>query len=169
MRGPSIYNVFDQFLDFLMGIVSWFWDTIELLVDIFLEFLTRTLELIIVLMNLLFQVICFLRDLCIEAMQTFANVFQGIVNVIGSITCDDVEDFASACIVVLLWLGAIKVVISILNQNSGFSLFNPFAKSDSMECAAGCMKLEECCAPRRATKRRGLTRRRGRRRFNSPS
>ncbi|XP_033215499.1 uncharacterized protein LOC117171936 isoform X2 [Belonocnema kinseyi] len=62
------------------------------------------------------EVVCFFRDLCIEAMHTFANVFQGIVNVIGSITCDDVEDFASACIVVLLWIGAVKIIFSIFNK-----------------------------------------------------
>ena len=116
MRGGSISNVFEQFVDFIGGIGHWFWNTLEILVDIYLEFLLHTLELMIVLMNILFQVVCFFRDLCIEAMQTFANVFQGIVNIIGSITCDDVEDFASACIVVILWIGTIKMAFNIFNK-----------------------------------------------------
>ncbi|XP_033215500.1 uncharacterized protein LOC117171936 isoform X3 [Belonocnema kinseyi] len=173
MRGSSsIYNVFDQFSDFVKGIICWFWDTLELFMDILLEFFTRTLELIIVLMNLIFQVVCFFRDLCIEAMHTFANVFQGIVNVIGSITCDDVEDFASACIVVLLWIGAVKIIFSIFNKKSGFNSFNPYAITDPMTgMVPGSnvgIKLEESCAPRRGARRRGMPRRRGRRRFNSP-
>lgn len=46
-------------------------------------------------------------------MRTFANVFRGIVNVISSISCDDVEDFVSACIVVVLCTGAVKMFMDL--------------------------------------------------------
>lgn len=64
----------------------------------------------------IFQVICFFRDMCIDAMQTFANVFRGIVNVISNISRDDVEDFASACVVVILCTGAVKMFTDILKR-----------------------------------------------------
>jgi len=49
-------------------------------------------------------------------MQTFANVFRGIVNIISNISCDDVEDFASACIVIALCTGAIKMFMDLLKR-----------------------------------------------------
>lgn len=49
-------------------------------------------------------------------MQTFANVFQGIVNVASRISHEDVEDFASACIVVFLYTGAVKMFVNLLRK-----------------------------------------------------
>lgn len=49
-------------------------------------------------------------------MQTFANVFRGIVNVINSISRDEVEDFASACIVVALCTGVVKMFMDLLKR-----------------------------------------------------
>ncbi|TGZ45759.1 Uncharacterized protein DBV15_09448 [Temnothorax longispinosus] len=92
-------NVSDQFVNLLWRVACWLWETIELVLIVIFDCLARLIELILVMMKLIFQVICFIRDLCIDAMQTFANVFRGIVNVISSISCDDIEDFASACIV----------------------------------------------------------------------
>ncbi|XP_043523676.1 uncharacterized protein LOC122535863 isoform X2 [Frieseomelitta varia] len=103
-------NASQQFVDFFSQVACWTWETLEKLLDIILDFLARIIELILAVMNLIFQVICFLRDLCIEAMQTFANVFRGIVNVVRNISCEEVEDFASACIVILLWIVAFKLV-----------------------------------------------------------
>ncbi|KOX72838.1 hypothetical protein WN51_00778 [Melipona quadrifasciata] len=103
-------NASQQFVDFFSQVACWTWETLEKLLDIILDFLARIIELILAVMNLIFQVICFLRDLCIEAMQTFANVFRGIVNVVRNISCEEVEDFASACIVILLWVVAFKLV-----------------------------------------------------------
>ncbi|XP_033215501.1 uncharacterized protein LOC117171936 isoform X4 [Belonocnema kinseyi] len=58
------------------------------------------------------------------------------------------------------------------NQKSGFNSFNPYAITDPMTgMVPGSnvgIKLEESCAPRRGARRRGMPRRRGRRRFNSP-
>nr|KAF7431825.1 hypothetical protein H0235_004749 [Vespula pensylvanica] len=56
------------------------------------------------------------KDLCIDAMRTYLNAFHGIVNIVKSIKCDDVEDFASACIVVILWVEAIRIVMSLVKQ-----------------------------------------------------
>lgn len=102
-------NATQQFVEFFSRVVCWLWDTLEKLLDIFLDFLGRIVELILAVMNLLFQVICFLRDLCIESMQTFANVFRGIVNIVRNISCEEIEDFASACIVVLLWVAVFRL------------------------------------------------------------
>lgn len=60
--------------------------------------------------------ICFFRDMCIDAMQTFANIFRGIVNVISNISCEEVEDFASACIVVILCTGAVRMLMNFLRK-----------------------------------------------------
>ncbi|KAK0157558.1 hypothetical protein PV328_011287 [Microctonus aethiopoides] len=125
-----IGNIYDQLGNFPFGIVTWLWDTVGLIFDIMLEFLGRSVELTLTIINLAFQIICFLRDLCVEAMQTFANVFRGIVNVIGSIDADDVEDFATACIVVILWIGAGRFILSAIDKNNG--RYNPlklFGKS----------------------------------------
>lgn len=107
-------NASQEFVEFFSRVACWIWETIEKLFDIILDFLARIIELILAVMNLIFQVICFLRDLCIEAMQTFANVFRGIVNVVSNISCEEVEDFVSACIVVLLWVVAFKLVRNLL-------------------------------------------------------
>ncbi|XP_076174729.1 uncharacterized protein LOC143150383 [Ptiloglossa arizonensis] len=105
-----VSNASQEFTDFFSRVVRWLWKTFDKLLDIFLDFLMRLVELTLAVMNLIFQVICFLLDLCIEAIQTFANVFRGIVNVVSSITCEEIEDFASACIVVLLWIGAFRII-----------------------------------------------------------
>ncbi|XP_076677380.1 uncharacterized protein LOC143373744 [Andrena cerasifolii] len=108
-----------QFVDFSSRVVCWLWETLDKLLDILLDFLARIIELILAVMNLNFQVICFLRDICIEAMQTFANVFRGIVNVVSNISCEEVEDFVSACIVVLFWIGAVRILKNLLNRKQG--------------------------------------------------
>ncbi|CAL7937593.1 unnamed protein product [Xylocopa violacea] len=115
-------NASQQFVEFFSRVACWLWETIEKLFDIILDFLARIIELILAVMNLIFQVICFLRDLWIEAMQTFANVFRGIVNVVSNISCEEVEDFASACIVVLLWFVAFKLARNLF-QNSRLAAF----------------------------------------------
>ncbi|XP_071560195.1 uncharacterized protein [Temnothorax nylanderi] len=109
-------SVSDQFVNLLWRVACWLWETIELVLIVIFDCLARLIELILVMMKLIFQVICFIRDLCIDAMQTFANVFRGIVNVISSISCDDIEDFASACIVVVLCTGAVKMVMDLLKR-----------------------------------------------------
>lgn len=106
-------NASQQFVEFVSRVSCWLWDTLEKLLDIIFDFLARIIELTLAVMNLIFQVICFLRDLCIESMQTFANVFRGIVNVVRNISCEEIEDFASACIVVLLWIVAFKIIKSL--------------------------------------------------------
>ncbi|XP_043270638.1 uncharacterized protein [Venturia canescens] len=113
----QILDVCDQLSDFSTGFVNWSWDTLDLLFEIFVEFLARTIELGVALLKLSFQIICFLRDVCIEAMQTFVNIFRGIVHVISSIKCEDVEDFAAACMVVFLWVAGVKIVLSLLQNN----------------------------------------------------
>lgn len=106
----------DQISQFIYGILYCLLDTIGLARDALLDIATKLVHFLFAIFNLLFQVVIFLRDLCIETMQTFANVFQGIINVISTISCEDVEDFASACIVVLLWIGAIKVFINMFGK-----------------------------------------------------
>lgn len=113
-----VTNVSDRLIDFVTGIVNWSWDTVELIFEILVEFLARAIELTIAILQLSFQVICFLRDVCIEAMQTFVNIFRGIVNVVSSIKCEDVEDFAAACMVVFLWIGAVKITLNLLENVS---------------------------------------------------
>lgn len=73
--------------------------------------------------------ICFFRDMCIDAMQTFANVFRGIVNVISNISRDDVEDFTSACVVVILCTGAVKMFTDILKK-----VYNVLISYDNRYC-----------------------------------
>ncbi|XP_076295999.1 uncharacterized protein LOC143216624 isoform X2 [Lasioglossum baleicum] len=105
-----VTNATQQCVEFLSRVVCWLWETLDKLMEILFDFLARLIELTLAVMNLIFQVICFLRDLWIEAMQTFANVFRGIVNVVRNITCEEVEDFALACIVVLLWIGFFRTL-----------------------------------------------------------
>ncbi|XP_018349652.1 PREDICTED: uncharacterized protein LOC108752925 isoform X2 [Trachymyrmex septentrionalis] len=112
-----ISNISDQFINLLWRAAYWIWETIELILIIIFDCLARLIELVLVMMRLIFQVICFVRDLCIDTMQTFANVFRGIVNVISNISCDDVEDFASACIVIALCTGAVKMFMNLLKRN----------------------------------------------------
>ncbi|XP_011169459.2 uncharacterized protein LOC105202576 [Solenopsis invicta] len=116
MKNRILSNVPDQFANLFWRVACWIWETLELILIIILDCLARLIELILVMVKLIFQVICFFRDLCIDAMQTFAHVFRGIVNVISSISCDDVEDFASACIVVALCTGAIKMFMDLLKR-----------------------------------------------------
>ncbi|RLU21804.1 hypothetical protein DMN91_006180 [Ooceraea biroi] len=111
-----ITSASDQFVNFFWRVVCWLWETVELILIIVLDCLARLIELVLVIMNLIFQIISFLRDLCIDAMQTFANVFRGIVKVISNISCDDVEDFASACIAVILCIGAVKMFMNLLKR-----------------------------------------------------
>lgn len=106
----------DQASQFFYGIFYCIWDTFELGWDAFLEIIAKLGQFFFVIFNIVFQILIFIRDLCIETMQTFANIFQGIINVISNISCDDIEDFASACIVVLLWIGAIKIVLNIITK-----------------------------------------------------
>ncbi|XP_012283236.1 uncharacterized protein LOC105701237 [Orussus abietinus] len=152
MRG-RMTNVFEQFIEFIYGVLCWLWETLELLVEIMLDFVARIVELFIAVLHLIFQVICFFRDLLIEAMQTFAHVFQGIVNVVGGITCDDVEDFATACIVVLLWVGAANIVLNMINKKPGSEPFN-FFKLRMAGNRGNEVPINKCCAgevlPRRA-------------------
>ncbi|XP_046816550.1 uncharacterized protein LOC124423151 [Vespa crabro] len=122
-------NVIEQFTEFTTRLSCWLWDTFESLLDIFMDFLAKTLELILAMMNLFFQVMCFLRDLCIDAMRTYLNTFHGIVNIIKSIKCDDVEDFASACIVVILWIEAIRIVMSLVKQNPRTKIWTWFGRN----------------------------------------
>ncbi|KAL6435139.1 hypothetical protein ACFW04_005321 [Cataglyphis niger] len=124
-----IASVCDQFVNSFWQVFCWLWETVELVLIIILDCLARLIELILVTINLIFQVICFLRDLCIDAMQTFANIFRGIVNIISNINRDDVEDFASACIVVVLCTGAVKMLMDFLKRNPHTKLFNVFGQS----------------------------------------
>lgn len=119
-------NASQEFVNFSSRVACWLWDTIDKLLDIVLDFLARILELILAVMNLLFQVICYLRDLCFEAMQTFGNVFRGIVNIVSNITCEEIEDFASACIVVLLWIGAARIIKNLINRVRALSTLSSF-------------------------------------------
>nr|XP_012148546.1 PREDICTED: uncharacterized protein LOC105663552 [Megachile rotundata]XP_012148547.1 PREDICTED: uncharacterized protein LOC105663552 [Megachile rotundata] len=121
-----VLNASQKFLEFFSRVTCWLCETFEKLLDIFLDFLTRIIELILAVMNLIFQVICFLMGLCIDAMQTFANIFRGIVNVISKITCEEVEDFASACIVAFLWIGAFKLLRNLLYRNPRVNTFRLF-------------------------------------------
>ncbi|XP_033324943.2 uncharacterized protein LOC117219708 [Megalopta genalis] len=111
-----VMDATQQCVEFLSRVVCWLWETLDKLMDILFDFLARLIELTLAVMNLIFQTICFLRDLCIEAMQTFANIFRGIVNVVRNITCEEVEDFASACIVVLLWIGFFRILKTLITQ-----------------------------------------------------
>ncbi|XP_011140197.2 uncharacterized protein LOC105183623 [Harpegnathos saltator] len=106
----------ERFVSFFWKVVCWLWETLDLVLIIVLDYWARMIELILVLMNITFQVICFLRDLCIDSMQTFANVFRGIVNVVGGISREDVEDFASACIVVFLYTVAVRMFVNLLRK-----------------------------------------------------
>ncbi|KAL0110885.1 hypothetical protein PUN28_014079 [Cardiocondyla obscurior] len=127
----QILSVSGQFANLLWRVVCWLFETIEQILTVILDCLARLIELILVIIKLIFQVICFVRDLCIDSMQTFANVFRGIVNVVNSIGYDDVEDFASACIVVALCAGGIKMFINLLKRNSHAKLFNIFGQEHS--------------------------------------
>lgn len=111
-------NIYDQTTDFIAAIGTWIWDTTELIVDIILEFIGRSVELAFAVLYIICQVIGFLRDMCIEALQTFGNVIRGIINVVGSIDVEDIEDFASACIVVLLWIIAAKCILAAFDKVS---------------------------------------------------
>ncbi|XP_072765969.1 uncharacterized protein [Anoplolepis gracilipes] len=124
-----ITSASDQFVSSFWRVFCWLWETVELILIIALDCLARLIELILVVINLIFQVICFLRDLFIDAMQTFANIFRGIVNIISSINHDDVEDFASACIVIVLCTGAAKMLMDLLKRNPHAKLFNVFGQS----------------------------------------
>ncbi|XP_015520191.2 uncharacterized protein LOC124308152 [Neodiprion virginianus] len=96
-----------------------FWEVLELPRCAIYEIVVKLVQFLFAISNLIYQMLMFLRDLCDETMQTFANFFQGIVNVVSGISCEDVEDFASACIVVLLWIGVIKIVLNMLGKNPG--------------------------------------------------
>ncbi|XP_043523675.1 uncharacterized protein LOC122535863 isoform X1 [Frieseomelitta varia] len=148
-------NASQQFVDFFSQVACWTWETLEKLLDIILDFLARIIELILAVMNLIFQVICFLRDLCIEAMQTFANVFRGIVNVVRNISCEEVEDFASACIVILLWIVAFKLVRNLFQNSRIAALLNPGYASSNVNNNNNAERLElgVCPAQRRSGKR----------------
>ncbi|XP_046749720.1 uncharacterized protein LOC124413276 isoform X1 [Diprion similis] len=95
------------------------WEVLQLPRCAIFEIAVKLLQFLFAIFNLIYQMLIFLRDLCDETMQTFANFFQGIVNVVSGISCDDIEDFASACIVVLLWIGVIKIVLNVLGKNPG--------------------------------------------------
>lgn len=99
-----------QYVEFLSRVVCWLWDSLGQLMDILFDFLARLTELILAVVNLMFQAICFLMDLWIDTVQTFANIFRGIVNVVRNITGEEVEEFASACIVVFLWICFFRVI-----------------------------------------------------------
>ncbi|XP_012345030.1 uncharacterized protein LOC105736136 [Apis florea] len=152
-------NVTQEFVEFFSRITCWLWETIEKLFDIIFDFLARIFELILAVMNLIFQVICFLRDLGIESMQTFVNVFRGIVRVISNITCEEVEDFASACIVVLLWIAAFKVAKNLIKNSRIAAFLNPGNPNSNEE-------LGICPAQRRTGRR--LNRRYGKRPRGDP-
>ncbi|KAH0555142.1 hypothetical protein KQX54_015538 [Cotesia glomerata] len=115
--------IYDQLRTGCMDISSWIRDTFEISLGILMEFLGRFVDLAIAISHLFFQVVCFLRDLCIETMQTFANVFRGVVNVVRSISSENVEDFAEACLVVILWVAAIKFFFSLVDKSYG--RYNP--------------------------------------------
>ncbi|XP_014475861.1 PREDICTED: uncharacterized protein LOC106745098 [Dinoponera quadriceps] len=123
MKG-QVSNSSDRFASFFWKVVCWLWETFDLVLMIVLDYWARMVELILVLMNLTFQVICFFRDLCIDSLQTFANVFRGIVNIANSISHEDVEDFASACIVIFLYTGVAKMFVNFLRKNTYVKLFN---------------------------------------------
>ncbi|XP_053976929.1 uncharacterized protein LOC128893254 [Hylaeus anthracinus] len=161
-----VSNASQQFVELFSRVVCWLWETLDKLLDIFLDFLARLIELTLAVMNLIFQVICFLRDICIDSMQTFANIFRGIVNVIANITCDEVEDFASACIVVLLWIGAFRIARNLFNRSSRVNVFRLFGQqhaaniNNNNKLAAA--QLGCVCPTRKRTGRRN-NRRNGRR------
>ncbi|XP_017882825.2 uncharacterized protein LOC108626598 [Ceratina calcarata] len=156
-------NASQKFVEFFAQVACWLWETIEKLLDIILDFLARIIELILAVMNLIFQVICFLRDLWFEAMQTFANVFRGIVNVVSNISCEEVEDFASACIVVILWFGVFKVVKNLFQNSRIAAYLYPEAASDINNNKVERFGLEVCspCGQRRTGRR--VNRRNGKR------
>ncbi|XP_008561131.1 uncharacterized protein LOC103580955 [Microplitis demolitor] len=115
--------IYNQLTDGYLDISTWIRDTFEITLGILMEFLGRFIDLAIAISQLIFQVICFLRDLCIETMQTFANLFRGIVNVVKSISSENVEDFAEACLVVILWVAAAKFFIGLVDKSYG--RYNP--------------------------------------------
>ncbi|XP_020281846.1 uncharacterized protein LOC109853802 [Pseudomyrmex gracilis] len=153
----------------LRRFVCWLWETIEHILLILLDFVTRLIELILVVTNLLFQIICFFRDLCIDALQTFANIFRGIVNVISSISCEEVEDFASACIVVILCTGAVKMLTNFLKKNPHAKLFNVLGQhvtqSGSNNNTTARNHGQDTCPPAKKTSRR--VKRRNNRRYRN--
>ncbi|XP_015116882.1 uncharacterized protein LOC107041039 [Diachasma alloeum] len=118
-----VADVSDELSEFVSKSGSCVWDTGELVLDILLEFVTRSVELGISVLGLGFQILCVLRDLLIDALRTFANAIKGTVNVVGAIDIEDVEDFASACIVIVLWIGAGRFMLGAIEKNKG--KFNP--------------------------------------------
>ncbi|XP_076651177.1 uncharacterized protein LOC143358144 [Halictus rubicundus] len=132
-----VTNATQQCVEFLSRVVCSLWETLDKLMEILFDFLARLIELTLAVMNLIFQVICFLRDLWIEAMQTFANVFRGIVNVVRNISCEEVEDFASACIVILLWIGFFRIAKNLIAQVrslAAFTFFKIHQTAEKIEC-----------------------------------
>ncbi|XP_036142811.1 uncharacterized protein LOC105836771 [Monomorium pharaonis] len=166
-----ITSVSDQFVNLIWRVACWLWETLELILIIILDCLTRLIELILVTVKLIFQVISFFRDLCIDAMQTFVNVFRGIVNIVSSISCDDVEDFVSACIVVALCIGAIKMFMDLLKRNPHAKLFDMFGQRvtqiDNNNNLTARSHCQDACLPARKTRRR--SKQRNRRRYRSVS
>ncbi|XP_011303207.1 uncharacterized protein [Fopius arisanus] len=114
-----VADVSEEVSQFVSKSGSCVWDTGELVLDILLEFVTRSIELGLSVLALGFQVLCIFRDLLIDALRTFANAIKGIVNVVGAIDIEDVEDFASACIVVILWIGAGKFMLGVIEKSKG--------------------------------------------------
>ncbi|CAK9808524.1 hypothetical protein ANTQUA_LOCUS5637 [Anthophora quadrimaculata] len=148
-------NASQQFVEFFSRVACWLWETLEKLLDIILDMLAKLIELILAVMNLIFQVICFFRELFIEAMQTFANVFRGIVNVVSSITCEEIEDFASACIVILLWIAAFKFMKNVVQNSRIAACFCPRSVVSNENNNNKVMKHElQVCPPLKRSGRR---------------
>lgn len=54
----------DQFANFFSRVVCWLWETVELVLIITLDCLERLIELMLVVMNLIFQVTAYLYNYC---------------------------------------------------------------------------------------------------------
>ncbi|XP_066582358.1 uncharacterized protein [Prorops nasuta] len=111
-----MFSLSEDFLNLVKELVCAFRDSSKLLMEIVFDVFARTLELMLALVNLAFHASCFILDLCICTIQTFMNIFRGIVRIVHSIRRDEVEDFVLACIVILLWIGAYKCVANIINK-----------------------------------------------------
>lgn len=112
----DIANSSDQVIEFFDGMGKFLWETGELLLDIFLEFCRRSIELVLVVLTLILGVLCFFRDSCVHAIRTFCNAICGLINIISGIDCEDLEDFASAGVVFILWYFALKFLLHAIDQ-----------------------------------------------------
>lgn len=119
MKTSRLKGILDDLCEFFGSVVHISWDTVYVICDMTIEYLLQTLELAVALLGLFFEIIILFRNICIDALDTFARMLQNIILMIADISCEEIEEFVQASLIIAIWIFLGRVFVNyIINMMS---------------------------------------------------